>query len=98
MKTEKIIKREDGSQVLITAGFYVGQFDDEPSWSISVNHRAKGKKNWLGTYSGDDYNYRKLNGEDREKFILDAQLNFCTLQEMNDVKMILWESLKPAEL
>lgn len=97
MTAEKIIKRENGSQVLITASFYIGHSDPSGNWSISVQTREKGKKKWLPVYNGDDYDYRKLSLEDRRKFIRDAELKFCTLEEMHDVKMELWNALKPAQ-
>ena len=97
MNAEKIFKREDGSQVKITAGFHIGWSDNAPKWHTSVLTRGKGKKNWLGVYSGDNYEYRSLPMEDREKFILDAKLKHCTLEEMHEVKMQFWNSLKPEQ-
>lgn len=80
MSAEKIFKREDGSQVKISASFYFGWSDGTPTWAVSVSIRGKGKKNWLGVYSQDS---------------LDAKLKHCTLEEIHEVKMQFWNTLKP---
>lgn len=95
MSAEKIFKREDGSQVKISAGFRIGGIDNKPIWTVSVNVRAKGKKNWLGVYSHDSWEFRSLSGAERQKFVLDSKLKHCTLEEIHEVKMQFWNSLKP---
>ena len=95
MSAEKIFKREDGSQVKISASFYFGWSDGTPTWAVSVSIRGKGKKNWLGVYSQDSWEFRSLSGAERQKFVLDAKLKHCTLEEIHEVKMQFWNTLKP---
>ena len=96
MKAEKIFKREDGNQVKVTAHIFIEHYSNStPMWSVSVETREKGKKNWLGVHSENDYTWRRLSTEDRRAYVKDEQLKHVTEAEIQEVKMELWLLLKP---
>jgi hypothetical protein len=93
MNHEKIFKRADGSSVLISVSVSIEWSSNEPYWSRSVHVRAKGKRRWSGVY--DQYTPRGLSQPEREKLINEAELKHCTPDEVLQVKMDLWEKIKP---
>ena len=97
MTAEKIYVRPDGTRVKIQAAFSTGSIARGSVWSIWVQTLQPRKKKWLDVFSTDDYHYRKLDFAAREAFILERQLAVCTRAEMLEVKLQIWESLKPTE-
>lgn len=93
MKLEKIIKREDGSRVRIIASIYNSY--QKIKYETCVHICEKGKRTWRGVYDTDNFMYRRLNTEDREKFILEAQLKAVTEDELFDAKLDLWNMIRP---
>lgn len=95
MRHEKIFKRDDGTKVRVTASMQTRFYDDGPFYTIDVETCLKGKRKWTMAYSMDGYDFRSMKGQDRALFILQSQLKHCTVQEMQEVKLELWEKLKP---
>ena len=95
MKHSKIFIRPDGSKVEISVTLSTSWTDDDARWSVSVSTCAPKKRSWYGVYSGDDWDYRKLSGQERADFILEKQMQNCTALEILEVKTELWNKIKP---
>ena len=95
-KHEKIFKREDGSRVKIVADLMNYRlFDFE--YRTSVYTCKKNKRSWFGVVNTDSYEYRGLSMDDRRKAEKAAQLKIVSKDEILQVKIELWELLKPYE-
>ena len=95
MKHSKIFTRPDGSKVEIEVTLTASWTDSDVRWSVSVHACAPKKRTWLNVYSGDDYDYRRLNQQEREDYILEKQMQHCTALEVLEVKLELWNKIKP---
>lgn len=94
MKHQKTIRREDGSQVRIEIGLRFDFGSSLPIWEVEVNQRAKGKRNWLGTHSTDDYTWRRLDQRDREIYRHNVHLKHVTEAELKEAKLELIDKIK----
>lgn len=97
MTAQRIFTRTDGSRVRITSRLYVSSIGGEARFDITVETCAPKKKSWVGVYSMDDYNWRRLDTQGRAEYIREKQLEVCTTGEMLLVKLDVWEKLKPTE-
>jgi hypothetical protein len=95
MKHSKIFTRPDGSKVEISVTLSASWTAADVQWSINVSTCAPKKRSWYGVYSGDDWDYRKLSGQERAEFILEKQMQHCTALEVLEVKLELWNKIKP---
>lgn len=95
MRYSKVFKREDGSQVEITAVFVAEWINDSPKWSFKLAIRAPKKRNWYGVVSTDDYSWRRLTHEERDKYVVEKYLQYCTPSEVLEVQLEAWEKMKP---
>jgi len=95
MRHEKIFKREDGTQVNVLVTLVVESYRNEHKYRVDVEYRPKGKKKWLPTTNSDDYTWRALNFEARERHNFYLYLEYTTEQEIQEVALELWEQLKP---
>jgi len=93
MRTEKIIKREDGSRVRISATPRIGFFDI--TYKIRVELCDAGKRTWRHTCYSDSYLFRRLNMEQREEAIYKSYLEHVTEDEIHQARLEAWKSLKP---
>lgn len=76
MKHEKIIKRANGSSVMISVSVYVdGMRQTGAHYSHGVCYREKGKRKWI--------------------FSNQSSKELATEEEIRQVKLELWEKLKP---
>jgi hypothetical protein len=87
---EKI--KEDGTKLDIRVLLIDGKFiiDD-----IGIKPKGKRKFTYLGRSISDDYSYRALNTEDRQKFKLKKFLNTCSVELLNEAMEEAWLSIKP---
>ena len=93
---EKIFKREDGTQYKIDVSLYVETFGKLKSeYRATVTWKAKGKRKWLNVSDSDDWECRKLDMEDREKWHHQKYLKHVTAEEILITKLELWEKIKP---
>jgi hypothetical protein len=93
---EKIFKREDGTQYRIDAFLYVESFSQlRFKYDVSVTWKAKGKRKWLNVSDSDDWECRKLDIEDREKWHYQKYLEHVTAEEILETKLELWNKIKP---
>lgn len=97
MRTEKVLKREDGTQYKIIADVYLKSYGTcKPNYSFEVETRGKGKRKWNGVYNFDgDYKWRSMNMEQRRKFCEKKYLTFVTYEEVNETYNELHLMLKP---
>lgn len=94
MKHEKIIKREDGTQVKIDVSAYVARLNDLVYKTMIFTKQPK-KRTWIHVQIKEDWNYRSLSTEQRQEKNELHKLNFVTAEELNQAKIELWEKLKP---
>ena len=93
MRHETILKREDKSSVRITAKRYLeGQ---KPVYYVIVEVKGFRKRNWSSLELGDDYTYRGKSMKDRKVMQMGEYLKHCTISEIHQTKLKLWEKLKP---
>lgn len=95
MKTEKILKREDGSRVKIIVDYYTERYMQKQGYSTLVFTCEKGKRTWKPSFDEDCYRYRTLSMEDRKVFEEESKFNHVTEEELLDAKMLLWQMMKP---
>lgn len=95
MRHEKTFKRADGSQVRIAITFVASWTSSSAEWQVSVLTCAPKKRSWFGVVSTNDYNYRKLSGSERAEYIKRENLKHVTAEEIHEVKMELWQQMKP---
>jgi len=95
MKHSKIFTRPDGSKVEIEVTLSASWTASDIEWSVSIHTCAPKKRSWVGIYSTDDYFFRKLNQKERADFILEKQMQHCTALEILEVKLELWNKIKP---
>jgi len=89
------IKRPDGTKYKIHVSMYCGTFDNEMKYSVSVWKTEPGKRKEIQVLSTDNYSYRKLNMQERERYTNDLYLQHITADELYAAKIAAWESLKP---
>jgi hypothetical protein len=95
MRSVKVFKRDDGSQVQITVNL-VSDFNRakfEYSWFAWS--RGKGKKKWISPSNSDDYTWRRLSMEDRSRHNTNLYLQIATIEEVQITAEELWQSLRP---
>lgn len=85
MRHERILKRDDGSKVKITVSLGIDSSDCH--WSVRVETCQPGKRTWIDTHDGDDWQYRKLDLDGRQSYKLQKQLEKVTIQEIHDTKV-----------
>ena len=95
MYHQTVIKRSDGSQVMITTSILV-DYSRNVSWETQVHFRSKRQRNWTSVFSTDDYEWRKLpTKEAKAEYVHAQKLLFCTEEELYQAKLELWEQIKP---
>lgn len=87
---EKIIKREDGSEVWVYVTLSVS---DKAFWDISVWRKTKRMKAFKNVVDIDSVSYRLKHS--RESYQKEMILAALSKEEMLEIKMELWNKLKP---
>lgn len=85
MRHERILKRDDGNKVKITASLRIDHRDT--TWLIDVETCEPRKRTWVDVVDHDSYEYRRLNMKDREEYEYQQQLLHVTKQEIHDTKV-----------
>lgn len=91
MQVEEIFKREDGSKVKVNVRISIDFRDVYRDIEVSVC--PKGKRTFNNVHSTDDYSWRALNKEDRQKAILSVQLDYVSVGEINNICRDLTEQI-----
>jgi len=94
LKTEEILRRDDGSRVKIILELWTPSFG-EAEYRFHVQTCDKGKRTWRGLVNSDNYSYRTLGMEERRSFHTAECMKIITDVELLDAKMKMWESFKP---
>jgi hypothetical protein len=93
---EKILKRPDGSRVVIFLRGDVGY--DNPQ-EIRFRYRVytieKGKRKRIPVADTESFEYRRLDYKDRKKWVHDCNMQHITEDELHQAKIEFWEMLKP---
>ncbi|MFP3727416.1 hypothetical protein U8V72_19745, partial [Priestia filamentosa] len=90
-------KDKEGNRYLIQIRFN----EDEKQFKVSdVGYTPKGKRKvtWIGSSLTDDYNWRRLNFEDRRKAQLEEILKYISKELLMEALVEVWEQTKPREL
>jgi hypothetical protein len=96
MKHEKIIKRDDGSQVKIYVRFFSDHINEEFRYSVNIFVKPPNQQNWDNVEKKlYDLKYRELSKPKRKVARNQRLLNFATAEEIHAVKIELWEKMKP---
>ena len=94
VRFEKILRREDGSRVKVIIIWSSSSNRDYPRYHVIVERCAKRKRTWLDvTY--EDYRFSLLSREDKHRKRREDILKAVTEDEILQVKLELWETLKP---
>jgi hypothetical protein len=64
-------------------------------WEFTVDVCEKGKRTWIPPYDGNDYQFRKLNMEQRTRAIREKSLMLASPAEIQLAMLELWETLRP---
>lgn len=96
MRHEKIIKRPDGSKVLIKVVFSCDFTRLVPDWSFDVFTCEKGKRTWNAVCDRTSYGFRRLSSDERSQKIRDDFMRHVTAAEVEVVMLELWEKLRPS--
>ena len=96
---EKTLKRDDGSRVKIRISINVGHYrGDGAEYKASIIACEKGKRTWHTACNLDNYNYRDLSIDDRQKARSEAMLKVVSAGEILAVANELYDELKPIEI
>lgn len=95
MRHEKIIKRPDGSKVLVKVVFSCDFTRLTPDWSFDVFTCEKGKRTWNAVCDRTSYGFRRLSSDERPQKIRDEFMRHVTAEEVEAAMLELWEQLKP---
>lgn len=98
MQHEKIFKR-DTIEVLATV-FFENEHNHfgpiTPVYKLNIKTRLIGKRKWGNPIDTDSYRHRMLQFPDgRLKDIEEQKMNFISKEELYQIKLELWEKLKP---
>lgn len=85
MRHERILKREDGKKVRITASLRI--YHSDTTWLIDVETCEPRKRTWVDVVNHDSNEYRRMNMKDREAYEAALQLLHVTAQEIHDTKV-----------
>lgn len=94
MTHETILKRADGTKISIHVSLYVDNRND-CIWKVTVAICHPRKRSYSYVSKGDDYSWRRLSMEDREKATMAEYLKHVTAEEILAAKIDLWNAIKP---
>ena len=94
---EKELARENGTKYRIQVRARTEWHSDSIHYAVGVFQKEKGKRTWCNLHNSDDYAWRRLQNEDRAKYEMGKYLEHVTASEIQEVKLELWEKLKPTQ-
>lgn len=94
MTHETILKREDGTKISIHISLWVDMKDD-CTWKVTVAICSPRKRSYSYVSKSDEYEWRRLSMEDREKATMLEYLKHVTAEEILSAKIDLWNAIKP---
>lgn len=66
-----------------------------PEYKIEVRTCQKNKRTWAKTYDSDSYKYRRMDIDERIKFVKDSILSVISIEEYDQALLDLWIEMKP---
>jgi hypothetical protein len=93
-KHEVILKRNDKSRVKIVVSFSPTRRYDEYEYRVQVWHCLPRKRKFFDTHK-ETWEFQKMSMEDRQEHILLSYWDYVTVEEVEAVKLALWEKLRP---
>lgn len=99
MKHEKIIKRDNGDRVKISVTFTTTNYSEQQyKWGCEVEVAPNRKRKFENVVNTDDWDYRRQSFPDgRNAWAARKHLEYATADEIHQVKLELWEMLKPVK-
>ena len=99
MKHETLIQRPDGTKIKLIVGFWADSMRDEFGYTVQLAVCQPRKRTFIYARNEyqDDYEYRALNKQERQKFVEENNLKYVTAEEIYQAKIELWNKIKPAE-
>lgn len=96
MTKEKTITRENGIQYLIEISFVHDPYRETFEYRVQVLTREKGKRKWGAIPDQlSEYEIRKMDWEEKKEHNYKNSLRFVSEEEIMEVKIELWNDLKP---
>lgn len=95
MRSEKVLKREDGFRVKLIVMFEYCGYRNDMEWNWEILTCPARKRKFIDPVSTDDYEYRRLNLRDRVVYKKEVYGQYITKEEVLHAMTELWNSLKP---
>ncbi len=93
IKHEKILRRLDDTRIKIEVNFC--EFNNRYMYDVLVCTCQPNKRKWKTVQDFNDYGYRGLSIEDRDREQAYNESRVVTKEEILQAKLELWEKLKP---
>lgn len=97
MRHEKIFKNNNEGRLKIVCSVYL-EFHRSVKWNVTIYICKKGKRTWKDIIDTDNYSFRALSIEDRQKFIKQKNIEIAGIDRINETMLELWQMMKPKEL
>ena len=98
MEKEKLIRRDDGTKIILTACYSTDRYSREHPWSWRIRICQKRKRKFYDPHNNDDDEWRRLSSKDRIEYIRIEYLQYVTKEEVFSLFLELWEEMKPEEV
>lgn len=98
MRHEKIFKRADGTQFLLSVDFFISEYSENygANYKINLSFKDKGKRKWNEVpMNMNEWKFRELSMDKRREYLERNILNYLTEDEIIEAKLELWDKLKP---
>ncbi len=95
MKTEHIIKRDDGSRIMISVVSHFDFIINNLKYRWDVKQARPGKRKFVFVVDMNSYSYRRLSYEDRDIFQREEHLKHVTHEEVIQAMLEHWNKMKP---
>ncbi len=94
MRHEKTFRRDDGSRVKVEVRLEI-EYGRKPVFTYWAGACQPRKRTFISATNHDDYSWRRLSREDRDKEDMRRILSVATADELHEVAMELWDLCKP---
>jgi hypothetical protein len=94
MNAEKIFNRPDGTRIKVLVRLYIDSYNGKVNYNLWVQKCEKGKRTWIDVADQNSHIFRLMPMEKRRESILLDYLKFATVEEINEVKEMVWQSVK----
>jgi len=95
MNHEKIFIRDDGHRHKVCVSMWTSNYNEPVRWDFSVWECKPKKRTWINVVNTDNYDYRKLNMEERVEYEKQLSLCYVSKEEILAAKLELWNKIEP---